>query len=177
MSETTETHYCFYHPNTPTSLRCNRCGKYICVKDARLTPVGYRCKDCVRAQQDVYFNSQPADYVITAVITLPLSYVAGSIVPSLFWLAIFAGPIVGGVIAEIVRIATHKRRGRYTWLVAVGCLTLGTLIPLWPSISIVLIGALSVAPQLGGNFLINVGLDAVYLVFAAGTIAARLRYG
>ncbi len=177
MSEATETHFCYYHPNTPTSLRCNKCGKYICIKDARRTPVGYRCKDCVREQQDIYFNAIPIDYVIVGAITLPLSYIAALIVPRLFWLAIFVGPIVGGIIAEAIRVATKKRRGRYTWIVALACLVMASLIPMWPTITFVLGGGLAFEPQLGGSILLNAGLDVIYVVLAAGTLVARLRFG
>jgi len=168
MGETNETHFCFYHPNTPTSLRCNKCGKYICARDARRTPVGYRCKDCVRSQQDTFFNATPVDYVITAVIALPLALIAGSIVPRLGFLTIFGGPIVGIIISEIVRVATGKRRGRYTWAVAVGCLIVGTLIPVWPTIELLLLGV----PDF-----ITVILAGIYLALAAGTLVSRLRFG
>jgi hypothetical protein len=177
MSETTGTHYCYYHPNVETELRCNKCGKYICIKDARRTPVGYRCKDCVREQQDVYFTANPFDYVIVAVIAFPLSYIAALIVPRLFWLAIFVGPIVGGIIAEAIRLATKKRRGRYTWIIALACLIVATLIPLWPTIGFILGGGMALEPQAGGSILITAGLDAVYLVLAGGTLIARLRFG
>ena len=46
-----ETVYCSYHPNVETGLRCNKCGKPICVKCARRTPVGYRCPDCIRIKR------------------------------------------------------------------------------------------------------------------------------
>lgn len=177
MSETTETHYCHYHPNTPTSLRCNKCGKYICIKDARRTPVGYRCKECVREQQDTFFTATPVDYVITAVIALPLAFIAAQIVPRLGFLTIFAGPIVGIIISEIVHRATGKRRGRYTWLVALGCLIAATLLPVLPLINLVLGGALAVAPELGGGVLLNLAYIAIYLVLAGGTLASRLRFG
>src|SRR5512147_522680 len=99
-TETTSVHYCFYHPNTETELRCNRCGKYICIRDAIRTPVGYRCRDCVHSQQDVFYNALQADYLIAAVVALPIAYVAGLISLRLSWLAIFAGLLVGRVIAE-----------------------------------------------------------------------------
>jgi hypothetical protein len=138
------------------------------VRDARRTPVGYRCKECVRSQQDTFYNATPVDYVIAAVITLPLSLIGGSIVPRLGFLAIFGGPIVGIIISEIVRVATGKRRGRYTWAVAVGCLILGTLIPVWPEIEFALLGA--------PNF-ISIALSGLYLALAAGTLISRLRFG
>lgn len=37
---------CTYHPNVLTGLRCTRCGKPICPKDAVRTQVGLRCPDC-----------------------------------------------------------------------------------------------------------------------------------
>ncbi len=174
MSETTETHYCHYHPNVPTSLRCNKCGKYICIKDARLTPVGYRCKECVRGQQDVFFNATPVDYVITGVISFPLAFIAAQIVPRLGFISLFAGPIVGIVIAEVVRLATRKRRGRYTWIVALVCLVAATLLPLLPVLEILLLGG---APEFGGGALLSLGFIAIYLILAAGTLASRLRFG
>jgi hypothetical protein len=174
MSDTAETHYCHYHPNTPTSLRCNKCGKYICIKDARRTPVGYRCKDCVREQQDVFFTATQLDYVLTGVITFPLAFVAAQIVPRLGFITIFAGPLAGIVMAEVVRLATRKRRGRYTWIVALACLILATVFPLLPLIELMLLGG---ALELGGGGLLNLGFVGIYLVLAAGTLASRLRFG
>ena len=177
MSETTETHFCFYHPNTPTELRCNKCGRYICVKDAVRTPVGYRCKGCVKEQQDIFYNATPLDYVLTAVITCPIAFIAAFIVPRLSIFAIFVGPFVGIIIAEAIRLATGKRRGRYMWLVALVCLIGVTLIPLLSTIEFVLGGGLILAPQESGGILLGVGLDVIYLVLASGTLVARKRFG
>ena len=35
--------FCVNHPRVETGLRCNRCDNPICVRCAKLTPVGYRC--------------------------------------------------------------------------------------------------------------------------------------
>src|SRR4030043_252957 len=45
---------CANHPNRETSLRCKRCNKPICASCAVLTPVGYRCRECVRGQQATF---------------------------------------------------------------------------------------------------------------------------
>src|ERR671920_326717 len=37
---------CSYHPDTPTRLRCSRCGKPICPRCGVRTPVGLRCPEC-----------------------------------------------------------------------------------------------------------------------------------
>ena len=50
--------HCANHPDRETMLRCNKCDKPICYECAVLTPVGYRCKECVREQQNVYYNAE-----------------------------------------------------------------------------------------------------------------------
>src|SRR3972149_4976134 len=45
---------CANHPTRETSLRCKRCNKPICASCAVLTPVGYRCRECVREQQAIF---------------------------------------------------------------------------------------------------------------------------
>ncbi len=177
MNEAAESHFCYYHPNTPTELRCNKCGKDICVKDAVRTPVGYRCKDCVKEQQDIFYNATPLDYVLTAVIACPIAFIAALIVPRLSIFAIFIGPFVGIIIAEAIRLATSKRRGRYMWIVALVCLIGVTLVPLWSTIMFVLGGGLILVPQESASILLSVGLEVVYLVLATGTLLARMRFG
>lgn len=160
MSETTETHYCHFHPTVATELRCNRCGKYICIKDARRTPVGYRCKECVKEQQDVFFTATQADYVIAAVVTLPLSYLAAVLATSIGLFVILLGAFAGGVIAEAVWRLTGKRRGRYLWLVVIGCMLATAALRL-----------LSV-----GIFSFDLVWTGIYLALAGGVVSARLRF-
>ena len=135
MSETQTaetTLYCFYHPNTPTSLRCNRCDKPICPKDAVRTPTGYRCKDCVRQQQDVFFNATPLDYAITAVVAFLTGLIGQAAFPRLGFLIIFIGPLVGGLAGEVIWRLSRKRRGRYIWLTALIALSVGSLLAVYP---------------------------------------------
>src|SRR5512136_1381427 len=119
--------FCINHPQVRTSLRCNRCGNPICVKCAMRTPVGYRCKSCVKSQQAVFYTATSADYIVAALITLPLAALGQFIGPLLGFFALFAGPMVGGLVAELVYRANGKRRGQYTWLVVGGCMIIGAL--------------------------------------------------
>ncbi len=172
MSETAETHYCYYHPSTPTELRCNKCGKYICPKDAVRTPVGYRCKSCVKEQQDIFFTATPLDYVVAVVVALFLSTIAAAIVPALGFFAIFGAPIAGIVIAEGVRITTRKRRGRYIWIVVIACMIITACLSLWarPEVRYALtVGVLEPA-------MFTLIWMGVYLVIGIGIVAARLRF-
>ena len=179
----TEPLYCVNHPNVETYLRCNKCGRPICAKCAVLTPVGYRCKDCVRAQQRVFYaDFRPAHYLAAAAVALPLALVAGWLIPSLGWYAIILGPLAGVGIAEAARWAIRRRRGPYTWLVVCGCIVVGALPKLLLSLfSLLFFAGLAADPRGAGYYVIGglMGLlwDVVYLVAAVGAAYARLRPG
>jgi len=155
-----ETVYCFYHPNVETGLRCNKCGKPICVKCAQRTPVGYRCPDCIRSQQAVFYAAGWLDYVVVVVVGLVASTIGAAIVSTLgIWFAIFLGPVAGGLIAEAARWAVRRRRGRYMAVIVSGCIVVGAL-PTLPFVGLSLWG-------LGGL--------VIYVATAIGTAYARLR--
>src|SRR5689334_10585852 len=75
--------FCIVHASVETSLRCNKCGRPMCIKCARRTPVGYRCKECVSNQQAIFFNAQPLDPVIQVVVSTLLSLVGAGIIGGL----------------------------------------------------------------------------------------------
>ncbi len=128
--------YCVNHPDTETLLRCNRCGRPVCTRCVQLTDVGYRCKDCINTQQKVYFNAETLDYPIAFGVGFIVCAIAAPILGILLanfgffgWIiAIFAGSAAGGFLAEIVRRAVGRRRGRYLWAVAFAGILLGVLI-------------------------------------------------
>jgi hypothetical protein len=64
---------CYRHMETETGLRCNRCNKVICPKCAHRTPVGFRCPDCIREQEDKFYTGVSSDYILAVVIAFPLS--------------------------------------------------------------------------------------------------------
>ena len=170
---------CANHPNTPTALRCNKCGKPVCVKCIVRTPVGYRCKECVRGQQQIFETVVGSDYIIAAVIAAPLALLAGALVTSLQFFSIFLSPMVGMGIAELVRVAISRRRGRYLNWVAVGAFVAGCLpllaMPLFWTLA-GLVGGRGGAP-IGTLFSAGLSLIwiGVYLALGAGTLYARLR--
>jgi hypothetical protein len=114
----------------------------MCAECAVLTPVGYRCKQCVRQHEDKFFSASQNDYIIVFATCAVLSAV-GSVVVNmigfLLFILILAFP-VGGVIAEVALRLTKRRRGRYSGQVAALGVVIGglaggviqTLILLWP---------------------------------------------
>jgi hypothetical protein len=123
--------YCEIHPDRETSLRCNKCGRLMCTDCAVPTPVGYRCKQCVRQHEDKFFNASEADYIIIFAICAGLTGLGAAIVSALnlpiFIFLLLGLPLGGGVVAEAALRATKRRRGRYSPHIAVAGVIIGGL--------------------------------------------------
>ena len=160
---------CYRHPDTETGLRCAKCNKFICPKCAVRSPVGFRCPECVREQEDKYYTGSNMDYVIAAVISFPLSLILAGLFTMIlagfgfFMLIIgfFVAPAIGGFIAEAVRWGVGKRRSRYLRHVVTGCLIAATL-------PFLIFGFLS-----GGFW--GLILPGMFMFLGSATINARLR--
>lgn len=128
--------YCANHPGVETLLRCNRCGKPICLKCAVLTDVGYRCKECIRGVQASYFNALPLDNLIAFGVALVVTALASPLATFVFgmfgfWgliLAFMVGTAAGSVLGQIVRAAVGRRRGRQLPYFALAGIILGILV-------------------------------------------------
>jgi len=109
-----ETTYCAKHPNRETSLRCNKCDRYMCPQCAVSTPVGYRCRECVRQQDDRFFTATNYDSLIVLAVCAGLSAIAGGLVSLLSWILVglLLGFPAGSVIGEAAVRAIQRRRGR-----------------------------------------------------------------
>ncbi len=165
---------CINHPNAETYLRCARCGVPICSRCAVPIEVGYICPACRNRQQRVFYaDFRPVHYLVAAAVALPLAFLAGWIIPTSGWLALFLSPLAGMGIAEAVRWAIRRRRGRYTWLVVAACILVGAL----PWMLIILLPILSApiaaASLTGIAWPLLWGI--IYLVGAISAAVARLR--
>ena len=130
MTDTAPKMYCANHPSVETNLRCNKCEKPICPRCAVLTPTGYRCKECVRGQQKVFETAVWVDYPLLFAVVLVLAYLGSLIAFRLGFFTILLAPVAGGVIAEIARAVTHRRRSKRLYLLAgvaavIGCVPMG----------------------------------------------------
>ena len=92
--------YCANHPETETYLRCNKCDKPICLKCAELTEVGYRCKECIREQQNVFYNALTSDNWIAFAVAAGITAVAWPIVALLLRMTGFFGWIIAALSAR-----------------------------------------------------------------------------
>lgn len=193
-----ETLFCTVHPTVQTNLRCNKCGRPMCVKCARRTPVGYRCKECVRGQQQVFYTAQPVHLFIQGIVSFVMSMIAAALVSliggGMFWILWIVGLAVasgaGALIADTAYRLSGKRRGRYSWLIVATAIVAGAVVvALIPTVFYAAMYAtvLTADPEtveqgLGGlGFIGLMGFTNIgwwiYVVVATGAAISRLRLG
>lgn len=168
MTETTtEILYCYVHPTRETALRCATCERPICASCAIRTPTGYRCRECVKGQQQIFNTAEWYDYVIGFAVAAVTSGIASFLVTLIgnigffgFLIVFLGAPTAGTLIAETVRAATRKRRARSLFAtVAIG----------------VAVGALPMLLlQLFTGALFGIIFQVIYLVIVVPLVYTRL---
>ncbi|MBX7253436.1 MAG: B-box zinc finger protein, partial [Candidatus Promineofilum sp.] len=160
---------CYRHPQRMTSLRCYNCNRPICIQCANKTPVGYICPECQRQAEDAFYNAKPSDYLIAAVVSLPISLVVGLLLVTLgrnmlFYLLIFfISGAVGSFIGRITKRAIGGRRGRYLPGLVVAMMFIGVLIPVLPLLLAILGGSAgALLALIGPGIYLFVGASAAY---------------
>ncbi len=172
--DSSETLYCYIHPNRETLLRCNKCERPICTECAVLTPTGYRCKECVKSQQKKFETAQWLDYPLSIAIAGIASFVGSYLSSFLGFFTILIAPVVGVIIAEIVRAITKKRRAKLLFQLV----TLSTVLGSFPLLFIKLINLFLVlgAGNISGGIwsLLPLLWQGLYTFLVASTVYYRL---
>ncbi|MBM3945886.1 MAG: hypothetical protein FJ315_00590 [SAR202 cluster bacterium] len=114
------TAFCANHKSTETVLRCGKCEKPICPRCVIFTPVGTRCRECAHLTRLPTYNISPAFLARGAAaglsagigVGLLLGYLLGEgIIPALYLLGPFAIAGLAYLTAEVVSLATNRKRG------------------------------------------------------------------
>ena len=161
------------NPEAEVQLRCNRCNKPITPATAVLTETGYRCTECVRAQQRVFDTTKRFDpflgFIIAAVISFAGSWLAGL----LGFFTIFVAPGVGTLITNAVRLAVNRRRSKaLNTAIFVGAivgalpLLIREILPLMSGSGLLLTGGVNLLPLIW---------RAVYAVLVSSSAYAQAR--
>lgn len=167
--------FCANHPTVATQLRCNRCEKPVCSRCAVLTPVGYRCRECVRGQQAVFETTKTLDYPVAAVVAGVGIVLGAAILGYIGFWGFLLAPVVGGGLAEVVRWAVGRRRSRYLarWAAVGGVLGILPLIA-FPVVGLVMVLGTAQAGLLGGA-LLAAAFPAIYGVLMISALYYRLQ--
>jgi hypothetical protein len=127
-----------------------------------LTEVGYRCPDCIRSQESVFFNIRWGDYPVLVIVAGVMAALAGMILSQAgLFIALFLSPVTGGLIARLAPQVVGRRRGRYVWLAVGGAALAGGALGV--ALSWLLVGPASLLGAL------------VYLGLSTTTVVAALR--
>jgi MFS family permease len=123
--------FCAVHPDRETGLRCNKCGRLMCAECAVQTPVGYRCRECVRQHENKFYTATPNDSLIVALVCGGLAAVGGVILGAIgfgLFLALILGFPAGGIISEAALRATKRRRSRYSGEIGAVAVVIGGIL-------------------------------------------------
>lgn len=151
--------YCYRHPSRETGLRCAQCNRPICSKCAVHTPVGYRCPQCIREREDVFYTANALDYALAGIAALILGLLAGWLVPRLGFFVIFVGPFAGTLIGRMAFRAARRHHGRWLPHLVAAMVVIGALLPILPALIALLFGQVN---------LFRLLWPAVYLFMATG---------
>ena len=165
VAEDGEILFCANHPNRQTHLRCNKCGKPICSSCAQSTPVGYRCPECIREHEDIFYSATALDYVVVVLIALPLSLLGGWLATMLGFLTIFLGAFAGSLIGRLAFRAAGRRRGRWMPQLVGAIVVIGGVLPALPAILYLFFG----------GFNLQIVWTGIYLFTAAGAAYYQMR--
>jgi len=168
---TSQSLYCYAHPQRETLLRCNRCEKPICQSCAVLTPTGYRCKECVRGQQKKFETARWWDYPLAVLVAGILGLIGSLISNMIGFFILFIAPVAGVVIAEAVRLVIRRRRGRWLPLAAAGATLVGGLIIPGYTAIFTFLASFST----GWGSLLGLLWPAVFAILCASTVYYRLK--
>ena len=103
----------------------------MCAECAVLTPVGYRCRECVRQHDDKFFKATSNDDLTVFAVCGGAALIGGAIVSAIglgLLFAILLGIPVGGALGEVTLKAIGRRRGRHSGQIGGAAVVLGGLL-------------------------------------------------
>lgn len=118
---------CSYHPDIETEVSCAECGRAICPKEMKLTPVGYKCPDCARPKRGQYQYVKPKQALFGALAGLGAAFFGAWVLSGVGIGFLPLAFILGMLVGEAVRRASGGHRGGTVGAIAAVCVVLGGL--------------------------------------------------
>lgn len=139
--------------------------------------MGYRCKECIRGQQSGFDTALIRDYPIAFIIaTVGVGLGVGILGYLWYWIGFVFAPVLGGVLAEAIRVAIGRRRSRRLPFVVVIGGAAGVIPHLIPAgIGIFSSAYFGATPAWLGSIGLNLILPLAYGFLMISTLFYRLR--
>jgi hypothetical protein len=142
-----------------------------------LTPVGYRCNECVKGQQAAFDTAGWIYLVIAGIVAAIGTAIAVALLSFIGFWGLLLAAVVGGGLAELIRRTLGRRRNRrLPYAAVIGCV-IGVLAYMFVTYAPFLLavfsgfGDFSLLAAGGFRLLFPIG----YGVIIATTVFARLR--
>lgn len=145
---------CYRHPQVETFVRCGRCDRPICPRCMVSGPVGMRCRECARSNQDALMRASPAQYLLGTLCAFGSALVLG-------WMShffLFLGAVYGYAVGEATLRGGGRKRGLPMQVIAGLAAALGSAA--WGSS----FGRLPLAVLLSPWSLVGLGLGVFFAV-------------
>ncbi len=165
--------HCYRHPHRETLLRCNQCERPICTNCAVLTPIGYRCKECIAGHRKMFETARPFDYVIAMLVAALFAFAGSFAAQMMGFFTIFIAPVMGMLIVEAIRWLTGRRRSRMLIRVSVAAAVTGSL----PLMAVMLLTSVQWVFSGNGFSLGNIWglvIQLVYSFLVGSSVYARM---
>ena len=170
----TDTLTCYRHPDRETYLRCNKCDRPICSSCAILTPIGYRCPECIRNQEKKYDTAQITDYVLACLLSAGIAFLGSYVTRFLGFFTLLIAPVVSMIISEgVLKLTKGRNSSLLTRLVLISAIV--------GSLPLFLVGLYNMSIYLSvygisaiGSFL-SIIWQVGYTIIMATTLRARTK--
>lgn len=116
---------CSYHPGVETEVTCAECGRSICPKDMKATPVGYKCPECARPARSQYMYVKPRQAVMGLLAGLAVALGGAWLLAGMRLSFFLLGVVWGMGVGEAVRRGAGGHRGPTAATIGVVCVLIG----------------------------------------------------
>jgi hypothetical protein len=160
-------------PEEEIQLRCNRCNKPITPATAILTETGYRCAECVRAQQRVFDTTKKLDPILGFAVAALISFAGSWLAGMLGFFIILVAPAIGTLIINAVRLVVNRRRSKALNMAVL----VGAIVGALPLLIIAILPLLSGSGLLltGGGNLLPLIWRVVYAALVSSSAYAQAK--
>jgi hypothetical protein len=125
---------CARHPKVETALACGRCGTPICPNCSVPGAVGTLCPNCASNRTGQMYQVRPERFALACVAGLIAGTIVGFLLQVLsgvfIYFLLFIGPMIGGVVGEIILRASGRKRGLKLEIVAGASVLIGAVLSL-----------------------------------------------